>query len=283
MSLRIDAHQHFWHFDPAAYPWIEPDWHALRRDRLPADLRCELDAAAIDACIAVQARTLELETGWLLGLAAAHPWIVGVVGWLPLDDAGVGALIERYAADPRLVGLRHVLQAEPDGWFARDDFNAGITAAGRAGLAYDLLLTARQLPVAIGLVDRHPGMRLVVDHIAKPDIRSRGFASWARDFAELARREHVACKLSGIVTEADHAAWTREDIRPYLDHALACFGPERLLFGSDWPVCTAATSYGTWVAEIEHWAQGALGRAERAALMGGNAGRWYQLPQEAPR
>lgn len=283
MSLRIDAHQHFWHYDPAAYPWIEPGWTAIRRDRLPGDLRPELDAAAIDGCIAVQARTTVDETTWLLRVAAEHPWVVGVVGWLPLHHPDVAAAIEIHAADPKLVGLRHVLQAEPEAWFVREDFNQGIAAAGRAGLNYDILITAGQLPAAIELADRHPRMRLVVDHLAKPDIRSDGFDAWAEPFAALARREHVACKLSGVVTEADHAGWSPEGIRPYLDHALRCFGPERLLFGSDWPVCTVAASYRRWVEVVTAWANEALNADQRAALMGGNAQDWYQLPQEAPR
>jgi len=274
--MRIDAHHHFWHYSKADYGWIDDSMAALRRDFLPEDLAPEIAAAAIDGVISVQARQTLEETDWLLATAAEHPWIRGVVGWVPLADPTLPARLERLAANPILRGVRHVLQTEPDAWMERPDCNAGLAQLRGHGLAYDILIYHQQLPAAIRLVDRHPDQIVILDHIAKPDIRHGVLEPWARDLAELARRPQVYCKLSGVVTEADYAAWTYEQILPYLETALTAFGPSRMMFGSDWPVCRVATSYLEWMHAVERFA-GMLTAGERDALFGTTAIRAYRL------
>jgi len=272
----IDAHHHFWHYTPVEYDWIDDAMPSIRRDFLPADLVPEIAASGIGQVISVQARQTLAETEWLLELAASHPWIAGVVGWVPLIDPAVGSLLERLAADSALKSVRHVLQGEPIEYMDRPEFNAGIAQLGRLGLAYDILIVHHQLPAAIRLVDRHPEQIFVLDHIAKPQIRAGQLQPWARDLAELARRPNVFCKISGIVTEADYATWTWEQILPYLDAALAAFGPSRLMFGSDWPVCRVATTYTDWVRTVERFAA-PLSEAERRSLFHDTAARAYRL------
>ena len=274
--MRIDAHHHFWHYTPAEYDWIDDAMASIRREFLPADLAPEIAAANIDAVISVQARQTLAETEALLEHAAAHPWILGVVGWIPLIDPAVGDLLDRLAVNPALKGVRHVLQAEPDPYMDRRDFNAGLAQLPARNLAYDILIVHHQLPAAIRLVDRHPNQVFVLDHIAKPPIRSGELRPWARDLADLAHRPNVFCKLSGVVTEADYATWNYEQILPYLEAALAAFTPARLMFGSDWPVCRVATTYVDWVRTIERFAA-TLSVAERQALFHDAAARAYRL------
>lgn len=275
-SGRIDAHQHFWRYTPEEYDWIDETMAAIRRDFLPSDLRTEMTAAGVESSIAVQARPDVDETEWLLALADAHPWIAGVVGWAPLTDAGLGGVLERLAENPKLRGIRQGLQTEPDAYMEREDFNAGLERLPELGLAYDILIVHRQLPAATRLVDRHPGQVFVLDHIAKPAIREGTLEPWARDLKELARRPHVFCKLSGVVTEAAYAGWTYEEILPYMETALEAFGPERLLFGSDWPVCRVAAEHGAWMRCVERFAV-RLSDKERQALFRNNAVRAYGM------
>ncbi|MFZ0690144.1 MAG: amidohydrolase family protein [Acidobacteriaceae bacterium] len=274
--MRIDAHHHFWHYSPAEYDWIDDAMASIRRDFLPADLAPAIASANIDAVVSVQARQTLAETETLLAHATAHPWIAAVVGWVPLIDPAVGDLLDRLAADTTLKGVRHVLQAEPDAYMDRTDFNAGLAQLRPRNLAYDILILHHQLPAAIRLVDRHPDQVFVLDHIAKPPIRNRELQPWARDLVELARRPNVSCKLSGVVTEADYAAWNYEQILPYLEAALAAFTPVRLMFGSDWPVCRVATTYLDWVRTVERFAA-SLTAAEREALFHSTAARAYRL------
>ena len=274
--MRIDAHHHFWHYSPAEYDWIDDAMASIRRDFLPSDLAPAIASANIDAVVSVQARQTLAETETLLAHATAHPWIAAVVGWVPLIDPAVGDLLDRLAADTTLKGVRHVLQAEPDAYMDRTDFNAGLAQLRPRNLAYDILILHHQLPAAIRLVDRHPDQVFVLDHIAKPPIRNRELQPWARDLVELARRPNVSCKLSGVVTEADYAAWNYEQILPYLEAALAAFTPVRLMFGSDWPVCRVATTYLDWVRTVERFAA-SLTAAEREALFHSTAARAYRL------
>ncbi|HEX3985344.1 MAG TPA: amidohydrolase family protein [Acidobacteriaceae bacterium] len=274
--MRIDAHHHFWRYSPAEYGWINDSMAAIRRDFLPADLAAEIAGAGVDGVISVQACQTLAETEWLLARAAEHPWIRGVVGWVPLADPRVPTFLESLAAHPALRGVRHVLQAEPDAYMDRADFNAGLAQLLRLQLAYDILIRHRQLPAALRLVDRHPNQVFVLDHIAKPDIRGGGLQSWARDLTELARRPLVFCKLSGVVTEADYASWSYEQIFPYLETALAAFGPDRMMFGSDWPVCRVATTYADWARTVERFAA-PLSAAEQQALFVETAVRAYRL------
>jgi L-fuconolactonase len=194
--------------------------------------------------VAVQARQSLEETRWLLELAAANPWIVGVVGWIDLRAPDAADQLARFAGDPHLVGLRHIAQDEPDDAFLlRDDFLRGLALLEPRGLVYDVLVYPRQLPAAIELARRHPGQAFVLDHLGKPPARERGREPWATQLRALAACGNVACKLSGLVTEADWERWSPRDLAPYLDVALDAFGIERVLFGSDWPVCTLAASY----------------------------------------
>jgi L-fuconolactonase len=274
--MRIDAHHHFWRYSPAEYGWIDEAMKVIRRDFLPDDLAAEIAGSGVDGVVSVQACQTVAETEWLLAMAAEHPWIQGVVGWVPLADPTAPALLERLAAKPALCGVRHVLQAEPDAYMDRADFNAGLMQLHRLQLAYDILIYHHQLPAAIRLIDRHPSQIFVLDHIAKPDIRGNRMQPWARDLAELARRPHVFCKLSGVVTEADYASWSYEQILPYMETALAAFGPARMMFGSDWPVCRVATTYADWVHTAERFAA-SLSADEQRALFAETAIRTYRL------
>ena len=279
--LRIDAHQHFWRYDPAEYGWIDDSLAALKRDFLPADVQPLMTAAGFDGCVAVQARQTEEETRWLLSLADAHPFILGVVGWVDLTAPDVAARLERLA-HRRLVGIRHIVQAEPDGFLAREDVRRGIAALERRRLAFDMLVYARQLPDAAAFAAAFPRHRLVLDHLGKPDIRGDGFNVWYREVRRLAALPHVCAKLSGLVTEARWAAWTPETLRPYIDAALDCFGADRLMIGSDWPVCTVAGDYEAVTAAVAD-AVSALSAAERDAVLGVTAQRFWNLSRVEER
>jgi len=273
----IDSHHHFWNYTEADYGWIPSEWSIIRRDFLPDDLQKEIAAAGVDGVVSVQARQSLLETDWLLGFAAQHAFIRGVVGWLPLIDPAVETHLDDYAANPKLRSLRHVLQAEADdAYMLREDFNRGISALTRRGLTYDILILERHLPNTIAFVDRHPEQVFVLDHIAKPRIATGELELWAKNLRELARRPNVACKLSGLVTEADIATWTPAQLQPYFDVVIDAFGPARLLFGTDWPVCLAGVGYGRWKQIVEQ-ALSTLSEQERAAVFGGNAVRFYRL------
>ena len=276
-AAQVDAHQHFWRYDPVEYGWIDGSMSALRRDFLPLDLEPLMRRAGIEACVAVQARQSLDETRWLLSLADAHPFIAGVVGWVDLQSPDVTRDLESLARHPKLVGIRHIAQSEPDDRFLlRPAFLRGLERLEEFGLAYDILIYSRHLPVAAELVQRLPWQRFVLDHLAKPDIRGRERDRWARDLRALAAQPNVAAKLSGLVTEADWTGWTSEDMHPYLDVAFECFGAERLMIGSDWPVCTVAGDYErTMAVVINYLAQ--RSSHERDAVLGGNAIRFWNL------
>jgi L-fuconolactonase len=276
--MLIDAHQHFWRYSAAEYGWISDDMAAIRRDFLPTDLAPLLDASGIAGSVAVQARQAIAETEWLLALAADHPRIKGVVGWLPLAESGsrIGAQLDRFAANPRFKGVRHVLQAEPDAFFGHAGFNAALREVAACGLSYDLLVFDAQLPVAIALADRHPSLRIVLDHIAKPVVQGTPPAAWRTQLRELARRENLCCKFSGVVTEVPGRQWTPELLRPYFEVALEAFGPARLMFGSDWPVCLVAAEYARWHGFVRDCVA-CLSPAERDAILGDTATGFYRL------
>ena len=275
--MKIDAHQHCWRYTPGEFGWIDDGMAVIRRNYYPADLAPLLVTTGIDGTVAVQARQIVEETLQLLEHTHRHPFIKGVVGWVPLIDPKVGGLLDQLLEDKILKGVRHVLQGEPDSYMAMPAFNAGLGAVAARGLSYDLLVKAPQLPAAIALVDRHPDLPFVLDHIAKPVIAGPPPAEWRRDLAELARRPNVCCKFSGLVTEVPgYASWTPELLWPYFDVVLAAFGPDRLMFGSDWPVCLAATEYARWYRFIESCVTG-LTLDERNLILGGTAIRFYRL------
>jgi L-fuconolactonase len=276
----VDAHQHFWDPNRATYPWLTDDMAAVRRAFTPADLAPSLAAAGVDATVLVQTRASLDETTESLATAAATRFIGGVVGWADLADPGIGDTIAGLRGAPGgdlLVGIRHQVHDEPDpDWVLRDDVGRGIRAVGEAGLVYDLLVRARELPAALELARRQPSTRFVIDHIAKPPIRDHILDPWSERIRPFGALENVACKISGMVTEADWGAWTPSDLSPYVDHVLEVFGPSRLLFGSDWPLCLVAAPYDR-VLGVAHELLGGLGDAETAAVFGGTATEIYRL------
>lgn len=277
--MRIDAHQHFWTYDPHEYAWITDDMSSLQRDFLPPDLQPLLQQNGFEGTVAVQARQTIEEARWLLDLAHRYDLIRGVVGWVDLCAAEAESQMEALAANRKFVGVRHVVQAEPDDRFLlREDFCRGIAVLERFGLAYDLLVFPRQLPAAIEFVARFPKQRFVLDHIAKPPIAAGDLEPWATLIRELARRPNVCCKLSGMVTEARWKQWRPQDFRPYLDVILEAFGPERLMIGSDWPVCTISASYDEVMRLVSDFIA-ELSPAEQDAILGANCARFYQLPE----
>lgn len=279
--MRVDAHQHFWKYDPAEYGWITDALAALKRDFLPTDLKPLLDANGLDGCVAVQARQSREETQWLLELAAENAFVMGVVGWVDLRAADLPEALESLAAEPKLVGVRHIVQDEPDDAFVlREDFKRGIGRLREFGLTYDVLVYPRQLKATTELVRAFDGQAFVLDHIAKPAIGAGAMEPWATDIRELARSGNTMCKLSGMVTETRWKAWREEDFWPYLDVAMEAFGAGRVMMGSDWPVCTLSGTYGETVGVVRRYVE-RLTETEQAAVLGGNCARFYGLDAEA--
>jgi len=275
--MHIDAHQHFWIYDPRKYRWIDETMTPLRRDFLPADLRRELKREGFQGSVAVQARQSLQETRWLLELAAQSPFILGVVGWVELRSPQAGAHLKQLAQNPKLVGIRHIVQNEPDDRFLlQRDFLRGISLLAEFDLAYDILIYPRRLNAAAEFVRRFPEQRFVLDHLAKPEIKSGTINAWKKGIAELAAYPNVYCKLSGLVTEADWNRWKPGDMRPYLEVAFERFGANRLLIGSDWPVCTLAGSYARVVGLVKDYLS-EHSEQEREAILGGNAKRFWRL------
>ncbi len=279
--LTVDAHQHFWDPARADYPWMTDALAPIRRAFGPRDLRPLLAADAIDRTILVQTRGSLDETREFLAIAAATDFVAGVVGWVDLSSAGVADDLAALRARPDgrwLVGIRHQVHDEPDAdWLARPDVRRGIAAVGEAGLVYDLLTRPRELPACLAVARAFPDLHFVVDHIAKPLIASGAIDDWAAGMAPLAALPNVACKLSGMVTEADWHRWQPADLAPYVARVLDWFGEDRVMFGSDWPVCLLAADYARVKAALEDCLDD-LGAAARAGLFGGNATRIYRLP-----
>ena len=281
-DLVVDAHHHLWDPTRASYPWMTAEVAPIARAFGPADLAPRLAESGVDATVVVQARSSVDETRDLLATAAATPFIAGVVGWIDLVGAQGGEDIAALRAGPggeHLVGIRHQVHDEPDpAWLGRPDVRRGVAAVGRAGLAYDLLVRPRELPAALDLARDLPDVRFVIDHLAKPPIRDGLLEPWASRLAPFGDLPNVACKLSGLVTEADWTSWDRDQLVPYVDHALAVFGPERLLFGSDWPVCLLAAPYAR-VVETARSLVARLSAPEQAAIFGGAARATYGLEE----
>lgn len=274
---RIDSHQHFWRYHPVRDAWITADMQVIRRDFLPGDLQPLLAANGIAGCIAVQADQSEAETDWLLQLAAEYPFIKGVVGWVDLRAEDIRERLAHYQQFLQLKGFRHIVQAESDPDFLLGkDFLRGITALSDFGFTYDILVLPAQLPAVVPFVEQCSAQKLIVDHLAKPCIRSGEINEWAYHMRQLGKHRHVYCKVSGMVTEADWQQWRVADLRPYLDVVFDAFGPERLLFGSDWPVCLVAAQYAEWCALLEDYMQ-AFTPAEKSMVWGGNAKQFYNL------
>lgn len=275
--MRLDSHQHFWIYNSSDYGWITDEMAELRRDYLPVHLQPLLATSGFDGSIAVQAQHSVEEMRWHLQLAGENSFIRGVVGWVDLCSPGAPDQLKHFAGNKHLVGIRHVVQGEPDDEFMlRPDFRRGIQFLAEFGLAYDLLLYPRHLPVAAKLVAEFPDQTFVLDHIAKPQIAAGVLEPWKRDIAELARFPNVSCKLSGMVTEARWKEWTPADFAPYFEVVCEAFGPNRLMIGSDWPVCTVAADYASTINLVKNYVT-RFTAAEQAAILGENCARIYRI------
>ncbi|MDD2925147.1 amidohydrolase family protein [Rhodoferax sp.] len=293
--MKIDTHQHYWRYHAADFPWISDTMPALRRDHLPGDSQPAMQVCGVDAVVAVQARCQSDETDFLLALAAQHPYIVGVVGWVDLMQPDLAARLEAWAGQSALCGFRHILQDEPDlaAVIAATSFNDSLRLLQQRQLVYDVLVFGHQLPLAVAVCARHEAHWLVLDHVGKPAVRdwladASVAQRWRASLRELGAMPHVVCKLSGLVTEADWqhggglSAADEGVILTCFDEALAVFGPDRLMFGSDWPVCQLAAAYDAVAGLAQRWAQSRLSRPEQQAFWAGNAVRCYGLPVPTP-
>jgi L-fuconolactonase len=280
--MRIDAHQHFWDLTKLTYSWMPEGDSMLRRNYLPAHLAPILQRHNFDGTVLVQANVVLEETWWLLELARQHELIRGVVAWVDLTDPEVGHVLDRCQQHEKFRGVRHIVHDEPDlRWLLRADVLSGLRELARRDIPYDLLLRPAHLALLPELADKVPGLRMVIDHIAKPPIATRDFGhhtaeQWAAQMERAAEIPGMHCKISGMITEADHENWTSEDLRPYVQHVLRIFGPERLMFGSDWPVCLLA---GSWKKVLAAFTQacGPVPQTEREKMLGETAIRFYNL------
>ncbi len=275
--MRIDAHQHFWDIQRFQYPWMPAGESPLRRNFLPHQLAPILERNNFHGSVVVQANTVLEETHWLLELAEQHEFIRGVVGWVDLTDPRLGATLDGLQRHRKFKGVRHLVHDEPDvNWLVREDVLRGLSELARRDIPYDLLLRPRHLKLVPRIAERVPSLLMVIDHIAKPPIAAQSLDGWAEDMAAAAKISQVHCKLSGMITEADPRGWKAEHLRPYVKYVLEQFGPERLMFGSDWPVCTLA---GTWKEVLAAFTQAAGPQPieARDRLLGATAARFYRL------
>ena len=274
--LKLDSHQHFWQFDPIRDNWITEEMEVIRHDFLPPDLKPLLDANGIQACIAVQADQSETETNFLLALAEEHDFIKGVVGWVDLCSPNIHSRLEYYSQFPKLKGFRHILQAEPVEFMLKPEFQLGIAALNNFGFTYDILIYPKHMPVTPDLIRNFDNQAFVIDHIAKPNIKNGLFLNWEAEIKQIASFDNVYCKLSGMITEADLKNWEKEDIFPYMDKVFDFFGAERLMFGSDWPVCKLAGEYDAVCGLVEEYLS-KLSTREQELVWGKNAEQFYKL------
>jgi L-fuconolactonase len=275
--MKIDSHQHFWKYNTRDYGWIGDGMLSLATDRLPEHLDPVLRSFGFDGSIAVQARQSLEETEWLLSLADSNAWVKGVVGWADLCSPGIDVTLRALSRHRKLVGMRHVLQDEQDDAFMlRPEFLRGIGCLKEYGLAYDILILPKHLPAAVSMVQMFPEQRFILDHCAKPFIREKRLIPWETDIVRLAACRNVYCKASGLVTEADWLQWTPADFTAFLDVVFQAFGADRVMIGSDWPVCTVAGTYAAVMGIVTDYIH-ALSASERAAVLGGNAARAYHL------
>lgn len=276
--MLIDSHQHFWKFDAQRDAWITEDMQVIRRDFLADELHHTLRENGIDGCVAVQADQSEAETAFLHSLAEENDFIKGVVGWVDLRSKTLPGRLDHYRRHClRIKGFRHIVQGEPDDDFLlQNDFCEGVTALKDFGYTYDILIYPKQLPAALKFVERFPDQPFVIDHLAKPFIKDGKRDPWAAQMREIAKNGNVYCKVSGMVTEADWKGWKPDDFKPYLDVVFEAFGPDRLMFGSDWPVCLVSASYAQVKGLVTDYLSG-FSEKERQAVMGGNATAFYNL------
>lgn len=274
--MKIDAHQHFWKFDPIRDSWIDESMKILQKDFMPTDLRPVLKANNVDGCIAVQADQSEKETEFLLNLADQNDFIKGVVGWINLCDENVEERLAHFSKHLKFKGVRHIVQAESDDFLLRDDFQKGISKLEKFDLIYEILIRKEQLESAITLVKKFPNQIFILDHIAKPNIKNAEIEPWKTQIKTLAKHQNVYCKVSGLVTEADLKNHQQEDFIPYLNVAFEAFGTDRLLFGSDWPVCLLGGDYKKALQVLENFMID-FSEDEKNKVMGVNALNIYTL------
>ncbi len=274
--MRIDAHQHFWNYHPITHDWIDDSMQKIRQNFLPDQLHPLLKAAKIDGCVAVQAEQSVAETSFLLSLASQHEWIKGVVGWVDLKAENLEEKLIHYQQFPKLKGFRHVLQGEEPSFMLSDQFMKGIGLLDKFGYSYDLLIFPKHLDAALTLVKKFPHQRFVIDHIAKPFIKDAILEGWIQGMIDLAACSNVSCKVSGMVTEANWTNWDQTDFVPYLDTVVGIFGIDRLLFGSDWPVCLVAAEYPEMLSIVETYFS-KYSISQQAAFFGNNAIDFYRL------
>lgn len=272
----VDAHQHFWNYDPLVHEWIDDSMQVIRKDFLPADLKPLLDQSGVDACVAVQADQTEAETHFLLGLAHDNAWIKGVVGWTDLRSKQVIENLSHYQTHPLLKGFRHVLQGEDPSFMLQPDFLRGIGHLASFGFTYDILIFPKHLDAALELVKLFPNQPFVLDHLAKPLIKDGLLEGWQQGIRKLAQHPNLSCKVSGMVTEANWANWKASDFIPYLEVLVESFGTKRLMYGSDWPVCQVAADYGQQIAIPRNYFK-QFSASEQADIFGHNATRFYHL------
>ena len=277
----IDSHQHFWQVGRFAYPWMTPEVEVLYQDYLPPAVEPILKRCAVENTILVQASNSLEETRWLLSLADQYPFIAGVVGWVDLTGKDVGRQLDEFVMHAKFKGVRHLVESEPaDDWLIQPSVLEGMRALAAYGVSYDLLVHTRHLKYAKILAESCPELRLVIDHMAKPPIARQELAEWAHEIKELAAYSNVWCKLSGLVTEANWADWSGEDLKPFVDTVVDYFGPQRMMFGSDWPVCLLAASYDR-VLEAFQWLLAELSNEDRERIFSKNATEFYRIQQQA--
>lgn len=275
--LKIDSHQHFWIFDPVKDSWINDQMLVIKRDFLPADLLPVLQQHGVDGCVAVQASQSDDETMFLLNLAAANTFIKGVVGWVDLKADDLDEKLQHYKQYRKLKGFRHILQAEADEqYMLQFAFKRGIATLQKHGYTYDILIFPQHLPYAAQLAGSFPDQRFVVDHLAKPAIKKQEIGKWQKDIEALSKHQNVYCKISGMLTEADWTKWKTEDFTPYLDVIFNAFGANRIMFGSDWPVCLLAGGYQGTMQVVKDYTD-KLSATEQGLFWGGNAIAFYNL------
>lgn len=275
--MRIDAHQHFWHYDLDDYDWIDESMNVLKEDFLPSQLESLLASNGFDGCVAVQARQSEAETAYLLEMGAQYSFIKGVVGWVDLCESNVAERLAHFSQYEKLCGIRHIIQAEQDDNFMlRDDFQNGVNQLGQFDLAYNILIFPKHLEPAFKLVQQFPNQRFVIDHLAKPHIKNQEINDWKKGMERIAQLPNVYCKVSGLVTEADWSGWKSEDFTPYLDAVFSSFGTDRMMIGSDWPVCLLGGGYSEVIGIVADYIS-TYSDDEIEKVMGLNAAKFYQL------
>jgi len=276
--MRIDSHQHFWKASRGDYHWMSPSVPILCRDYLPDDLRPILARTAVEKTVLVQAAQTTAETDFLLELAESHAFIAGVVGWLDMDSPDFPRQFDRYRANPRFIGLRPMLQdIEDDRWILRSRVIDALRLVAKSDFPFEFLTYTRHLTHVLEALELAPGLRAVIDHVSKPEIKTKNMETWKTLVSQVARHENVFCKLSGMVTEADHENWTIDDLRPYVNHVVAAFGWDRVMFGSDWPVCRLAAEYEDVLDALKTILADRLNEDLERKVFGGNAARFYKI------